>query len=162
MGNIILYVLGVLICIYLLLIQIIAKIKKISQEDAEKRLYDFHINLIGFLVVTIFKIVIGIILLLICSLPLVLLSMFVAIKVSCIIVGSILLALGLYFNFKSLRIRDKVMGNSKFDRPGPMVYDPKELDEKKKNYIASDNLFSLGIALTLLGITLNAIGALLP
>lgn len=75
--NIILYIVGGLICIYLIVINVLAKRKKIPTEEVEKKFYDWHLEMIGKSVTFILKAIIAIIMLLIGLLLLFLLIKFI-------------------------------------------------------------------------------------
>ncbi|MEK6715488.1 MAG: hypothetical protein AABY43_05550 [Candidatus Omnitrophota bacterium] len=81
-------------------------------------------------------------------------------KVFLIVAGSIFLALGLYLNFKSLHLRDIVMGRRKYGLPGGDVYKEEDYKKKKENFKISQLCYYWGMGLTLLGIILNTYGAL--
>ncbi len=81
-------------------------------------------------------------------------------KVILIVAGSIFLALGLYLNFKSLHLRDIVMGRGKYGLSVGIAYEEKDYEKKMKNFKVSQLCYYWGMGLTLLGIILNTYGAL--
>lgn len=71
------------------------------------------------------------------------------------------MAVGLYLDFRSIHIRDKVMGRGKFGLSVGTAIERKDLEQKYIDFDTSQRCFKWGMFLTFLGILLNAIGSLL-
>jgi len=83
------------------------------------------------------------------------------VKAFFIIVGSICLALGLYFAFESNRIVSDKLNRLKKGENQPSVRYQKEANEDESKAVKSEEYYYWGIRLTGLGIALNAVGSLM-